>query len=299
MGWAIAIHGGAGARAGELAADRRRAVETSLSQALEAGRALLADGGAALDAVEKAVRLLEDDPLFNAGRGSVLAADGTIEMDASIMDGSHLAAGAVGAVRGVRHPISLARAVMERTSHVLLVGAGAEAFAGEHALELAPSGHLETEARRAEWQRLRAASGGPPRMPSEGTVGAVAWDTRGHLSAGTSTGGIANKRVGRVGDSAVIGAGTWADDRTAAVSGTGIGEAFIRHAAAHGVAARMELLAESVEQAAGHVVHRILRPGEGGLIAVDGRGRIAMPFNSDGMFRAAADADGRFEVLVS
>jgi len=235
--------------------------------------------------------VLEDSPLFNAGRGSCFNADGEIEMDASIMDGATLAAGAVAAVQRIRNPVLAARAVMEKSPHVLLAGKGAEQFARRCGLKLVPARYFHTE------ERLAALKRGLARH--HGTVGAVALDRHGNLAAATSTGGYTGKLPGRIGDSPLIGAGTYADNATCAVSGTGWGEAFIRVALAHEVSARMQYLNEPLTKAAGAALRKISRlGGDGGLVAVDRRGNIAMPFNSQAMFRACVGADGRRLVKI-
>jgi beta-aspartyl-peptidase (threonine type) len=296
---AIAIHGGAGTLSlDDLSVSATRPYREGLERALGAGLALLENGGAALDAVVAAVQVLEQDPLFNAGRGAVLAADGSVELDASIMDGRDLRAGAVAAIRHVRSPIDLARRVMERSGHVMLVGVGAEEFALEQGVELVPNAYFVTERRRAELQRILAGQSLPGREDLMGTVGAVALDEHGGLAAATSTGGTAGKRWGRVGDSPLIGAGTYAANDACAVSATGHGEYFIRAAVAHEIASLVRYRGLDVIAAADEVVmQQLVRlGGSGGVIAVGRDGRIAMPFNSPGMLRAAADSNGRREV---
>ncbi|RMF73228.1 MAG: isoaspartyl peptidase/L-asparaginase [Acidobacteria bacterium] len=304
--WALAIHGGAGSLPDDLPAARREAYERSLAEALTLGQVILDEGGSALDAVEKVVTLLEDDPLFNAGRGAVFTADGRITFDASIMDGRDLSAGGVGFVEGVRHPITLARRVMQKTPHVLFVGRGAEAFAREQGLEFMPAEWFWTERRREQWERWKrehAGTGGKaaalaPPAAGFGTVGAVALDRAGHLAAATSTGGLTGKAWGRVGDSPIVGAGTYADDRFAAISCTGTGERFMVRAAAHEVVARMRHAGESLERAVHAVLDEELSPGDGGMIAVSSRGEIVLHFTTPSMLRGAADATGRFEVAL-
>ncbi len=295
MSTTLVIHGGAGTiRREEMSAAREAEHQAALEAALAAGGVVLAQGGSALDAVEQAVRALEDCPLFNAGRGATFTAAGTIEMDAALMDGATLQAGAVAAVQRIRNPIAAARAVMERTPHVLLIGPAADDFAEAEGLALAPPEYFRTEHR---WQQLQAALATrrvaldhdlPARM---GTVGAVARDRDGRLAAATSTGGMTNKRAGRVGDSPLIGAGTWAD-ATVAVSCTGVGEAFIRCAAAHELSALMRHRGFPVRQAAAEVAE-ILVPangGSGGLIAVDAAGEPAIAFGTAGMYRGVLRA---------
>lgn len=262
-----------------------------LERALDAGYEVLAQGGASLDAVTAAVVALEDDPLFNAGRGAVYNAAGKHELDASIMDGARRRAGAVAAVSRIRNPVRAARAVMEKSPHVLLVGRSAEQFARQHGLPLVRNTYFNTQERReALRKRLKR---------HHGTVGAVALDRHGNLAAATSTGGYTGKLPGRVGDSPLIGAGTYADNSSCAVSGTGWGEAFIRIALAHEVSARMRHKGEDVRRASRAALRMLAGiQGDGGLIALDRRGNIAMPFNSEGMLRACVDADGRRVVKI-
>lgn len=299
--WSIAIHGGAGVISKDIPDSVRIGYQESLAAALRLGAAMLDSGRTSLDVVEAVVRVLEDDPRFNAGRGAVYTADGRHELDAAIMDGRDLSAGAVAGVTTVRNPISLARNVMTDTPHVLLIGAGAEAFADQTGVERVPNSWFNTENRRRQLDsaREREAEGQQASLGSRyGTVGAVALDKAGNLAAATSTGGMTNKRFGRVGDVPVIGAGTYADNATAAISCTGTGEQFIRHVVAHQVAAQMAFAGKGLEQAARFVIDTKLNPGDGGLIAVSRSGEIAMVFNSPGMFRGAADANGRFEVAI-
>jgi beta-aspartyl-peptidase (threonine type) len=307
MPWAIVIHGGAGNLRQEISsAEQEAACRRTLREALEAGRAVLQGGGDSLDAVEQAVIRLEDSPLFNAGKGSVFSSSGTNELDASIMSGRTLEAGAVAAVQRIRNPISLARRVMERSPHVMLTGEGAERFAREQGMTLVSREYFRTEWRWRQWREARRREAGkepaapPPAEEKFGTVGAVALDQNGHLAAGTSTGGMINKRYGRVGDSPLIGAGTYADDRTCAVSATGHGEYFIRLAVAHDVSALMAYRGLSVTAAAATVIHEKVAAlgGQGGVIALDRRGRFAMPFNTPGMYRGALDADGRLVIRI-
>jgi beta-aspartyl-peptidase (threonine type) len=290
--WALALHGGAGALPALTAAEEQ-GYRQVLERALRAGSALLAGGGRALDAVELVVVQLEDDPRFNAGKGAVFNHAGGHELDAAIMEGRGLACGAVAGVSTVKNPVRLARRVMERSRHVLLAGAGAEAFADEQAdIERVDPAYFSTEQRRRELEAARAVPAAP------GTVGAVAIDRNGDLAAATSTGGLTGKRFGRIGDSPIVGAGTYADNASCAVSGTGIGEEFIRHGVAAAIAWRIGREGIGVGEAARQVVHEVLRPGDGGVIAVDARGTIAMEFSTATMVRAAADSKGRFEVHV-
>jgi len=263
----------------------------ALEWALDAGHQILARGGRSLDAVSAAVVTLEDDPLFNAGRGAVYNSAGKHELDASIMDGATLRAGAVAAVSRIRNPVLAARAVMEKSPHLLLVGEGAEQFARQHGLPLVRNTYFSTQERREAFRK------GLKRH--HGTVGAVALDRHGDLAAATSTGGYTGKLPGRVGDSPLVGAGTYADNSSCAVSATGWGEAFIRIVLAHEISARMQHLKETLSQAALSALKKISRiGGDGGLIALDRRGNLAMPFNSEGMLRACIHADGRRVVKI-
>jgi len=281
---AIAIHGGAGVMRRDKPGEQQLAV---LKQALEAAYRQKT----AMDAVIAAVTILEDSPLFNAGRGSCFNADGEIEMDAAVMDGEDLRAGAVAAVRRIRNPVLAARLVMEKTRHVLLAADGAERFASKHGLHLEDPSYFATEARRAALQRNL--------KNHHGTVGAVALDADGNLAAATSTGGYTGKLPGRIGDSPLIGAGTYADNRACAVSGTGLGEAFIRAAVAYDMAARMRYRGVSLAAAASAALRNVKQlGGDGGLIALDRRGNVAMPFNSEGMYRGAIDRRGKTTLAI-
>ncbi|MGM0583221.1 MAG: isoaspartyl peptidase/L-asparaginase family protein [Pseudomonadota bacterium] len=301
MGYTIAIHGGAGVTPRQRMTPAREAeIRAALDTALRAGEAVLAADGSALDAVTAAVCALEDEPLFNAGRGSVFTRDATHEMDAAVMDGRDRRAGCVAGVSGPRNPVRLARCVMERTDHVLMIGEGALRIGREAGLEeAAPDWFFTQERYDALQETLRMEAEGrldadPARR--HGTVGAVARDRTGALAAATSTGGMTAKRPGRVGDSPLIGAGTFADNRTCAVSATGDGEAFIRLSVAHEIDARMRLAGESLAAAAERVVGRDLSAigGSGGLVAVDAEGRVSAPFNCEGMYRGwSGDAVGR------
>ncbi|HEY7809883.1 MAG TPA: isoaspartyl peptidase/L-asparaginase [Allosphingosinicella sp.] len=294
--WKLVVHGGAGVierrlLSPELEADIRAAVDG----ALQAGSAILSTGGSALDAVEAAARFLEDHPHFNAGRGSVFTYQGTIEMDAAIMDGATLGAGAVAGASATRNPVSLARAVMERSHHVFLSRDGADQFSRENDLEQAPPEYFATPERREALEIMR--SQGDDYFDVDlkyGTVGAVAVDAHGHVAAATSTGGITGKRWARIGDSPMIGAGTYADDRAAAVSCTGSGEYFIRTAVAHEICARMRMLGEDVQSATEAALGQVeTLGGTGGIIVVTPSGEHAVTFNSEGMYRGIASADGR------
>jgi beta-aspartyl-peptidase (threonine type) len=282
-------------RRGSLDPADDEAGRAGLSAALDAGAAILLAGGDALDAVEAAARILEDDPAFNAGRGSVLAFDGHVELDAAIMDGRTRAAGAVAGVRTTRAPISLARAVMERSPHVLLSFEGADAFAREQGLEQVDNSWFATEERRRQLDELLAHGGdGFDADVKYGTIGSVAVDVHGHVAAATSTGGLTAKRWGRIGDSPLIGAGTYADDRSAAVSATGSGEFFIRAAAAHELGARIRLGGEGLQAAVDAVLADVAAlGGTGGLIAVSPSGEAACGFTTPGMYRGVAGPDER------
>ena len=300
--FAIAIHGGAGTiERSRITPEQDLAFRSALNTAVEAGYAILEGGGTSLDAVSAAVRILEDDPQFNAGKGAVLTHDGRVELDASIMDGRNLRAGAVTGVQHVRSPIELARRIMEQSRHVMLSGAGAEEFALEQKLELVPNSWFITPRRRDELKRALAGLPPPPdQLVGMGTVGAVALDASGNLAAATSTGGMTNKRWGRIGDSPIIGAGTYANNASCAVSATGHGEYFIRYAVSHDICALVEYRNWSLERAAREVVQNKLKPagGDGGIIAVDARGNVVMEFNSEGMFRAMRDSRGRREIKI-
>ena len=312
---AIAIHGGAGVILREkLSVDLEKKFREGLQRALLAGYDVLKKNGSAPDAVQAAVVVMEDDPLFNAGRGAVMTHEGKFELDAALMDGATRRAGAIAGVHGVRNPVLLARAVMDKSKHVFLAGIGAEEFARENGIAFEDENYFATELRRNQWLDAKdnnsisldhSDSSAELRKAKKedekkfGTVGAVACDVNGNLAAATSTGGMTNKRWGRVGDSPVIGAGTYADD-VVAVSCTGHGEFFIRRVAAHEVAALMKYKSFSVQQACDEVIHRQLFPdgGEGGLIAVDRRGNIALPFNTPGMYRGFVNEKGEPVVLI-
>jgi len=306
--YAIAIHGGAGAVPPELASrDYSARYLKSLNVALDAGCAVLDGGGSSLDAVTSAVRSLEDDPLFNAGHGAALTREGWAELDAAVMEGREQRAGAVAAVRHVKNPIDLARRVMEKSRHVLLVSTGAEEFALEQGIPLVANTYFRTDERRQQLvseQRGRAVSDLMPAPPSvigsQGTVGAVALDSHGNLAAATSTGGMTNKRQGRVGDSPIIGAGTYAKNGVCAVSATGHGEYFIRAVAAHHIATAVEYRNLTLELAVRELVHTRIPAlgGSGGVIAVGARGEVVMDFSTQGMFRASRDAAGHRTISI-
>jgi beta-aspartyl-peptidase (threonine type) len=296
MSWKLVIHGGSGSmRRGGLMAELDEAGRVGLNAALDAGSAILAKGGSALDAVEAASRVLEEDPCFNAGRGSVLAYDGHVELDAAIMDGSDRRAGGVAGLRSTRAPISAARAVMERSPHVLMSYDGADDFAREVGLEQVPNRWFVTPERRRQLDELLAQ--GSDAFDADikyGTIGAVAVDQDGHVAAATSTGGLTAKRWGRIGDSPLIGAGTYADDRAAAVSATGLGEVFIRAAAAHELCARIRMSGAELQEALDGVLADIQAlGGNGGLIAVSPTGEAAWGFTTPGMYRGLAGPCGR------
>ncbi len=298
----LVIHGGAGVMPKALTPETERRVRGDLSAALAAGYDVLTEGGSAIDAVTRAVVALEDSPHFNAGHGAVFTYDGHNELDAAIMDGATLRAGAVAAVRRVRNPVLLARAVMEHSPHVMLAGEGADAFAESVGIERVDPGYFRTEERWRQLQEARAAGAGDSSsagIERFGTVGAVALDGHGHLAAATSTGGMTAKRWGRIGDSPVIGAGTYANAECA-VSGTGWGEFYLRAAAAHAICMRVSLLHESPAAAADTVIlGEIPRlGGDGGAIVLGADGTFATPFNTEGMYRGWIDADGREHVAI-
>src|SRR5690606_10048192 len=295
----------------ELTAEQEKAIHATLREALEQGHAILREGGSSLDAVTAAVKVLEDSPLFNAGKGAVFNCAGQNELDAAIMDGATLRAGAVAGLTHTKNPVLLAKLVLEKSPHVLLIGQGAETYGRQHGIEMVDPEYFQTDFRRGQLQALQeregvkgcgdgiAALDGVDPL-SFGTVGAVAVDADGKLAAATATGGMTNKRFGRVGDVPVIGAGTYADNRTAAISATGHGEYFIRTVAAFRIASRMAFLGESVETAANAVVMDLLKNmgGGGGVIAIDAEGNIATPFNTSGMYRGWIDTDGKMETAI-
>lgn len=308
--WGIVIHGGAGViRRESLTPQREAEVRAKMTEALQAGHAILARGGSSLDAVTAAIRILEDSPLFNAGKGAVFNHDGKNELDASIMDGTTRKAGAIAGVHHVKNPIELARKVMEKSPHVMMVGEGAEAFAKQEGVELVPAEYFRTEERWEQLQKALEKEKASPQPPSSGraatgddkfgTVGAVALDQAGTLAAGTSTGGMTNKRFGRVGDAPIIGAGTYANPRCA-VSATGHGEYFIRFTVARDICARLEYQDLPLLEAANSLVMDVLvkAGGEGGVIAMDSHGNVAMPFNSPGMYRGYMGPDGTPSVAI-
>lgn len=303
----LVIHGGAGVVKADLTPETEAARRSTMETALRAGYKVLQDGGAATDAVEAAIVVLEDSPLFNAGRGSVLTSAGTVEMDASLMDGGARKAGAVAGVQSVKNPIKLAHLVMDRTPHVLLIGRGAEDFAREQKVDLEPPEYFITPAQREKLEKAKRRAAKTSATEDDhdyslriGTVGAAALDRQGHLAAGTSTGGLVNKRPGRAGDSPIIGAGTYAEDGVCAVSCTGHGEFFIRSVVAYDVAALVKYRGLSAADAAREVIHQKLHAlkGDGGLIALDAQGNVTASFNTEGMFHGSIRGDGKLRVAI-
>lgn len=310
----MVIHGGAGNFTLESIKDRQAEMRSAMTDALTTGHRILAAGGSSLDAVQAAIVMLEDSPQFNAGKGAVFTHEGTNELDASIMDGRTMMAGAVAGVKRVKNPIRLARLVMEKSPHVLMAGAGAEAFGREQGgIEFVPESYFRTDLRWQQLQRaleqekakqgasLRPRGGDADEEAYFGTVGAVALDRQGNLAAATSTGGTTNKRFGRVGDAPIIGAGTYANNRSCAISASGTGEYFIRFTVAHDICARVEYRGMSAQQAADSVVQEVLKQagGDGGVVGLDRRGNIAMSFNTTGMNRGYIGEDGRPVVMFT
>ncbi len=312
---AIVIHGGAGTiTKSSMTPELENEYRDQLTEVLTAGYDILKKGGSAVDAVETTIKIMEDSPLFNAGKGAVFTHEGTNELDASIMDGRTLNAGAVAAVKHIKNPISLARLVMEKSWHVMLAGEGAETFAREQGMEMMPADYFRTERRWNQLQRMIKEDSrrddslklerkkNPPAGISgkeHGTVGCAALDRNGNLAAGTSTGGMTNKRFGRVGDSPIIGAGNYANNKTCAVSGTGDGEYFIRLSVGKDISDMMEYKGMSVAEASEAVIAKLTDlGGTGGVIALDGKGNIAMPFNTAGMYRAYMDKSGKSVILI-
>lgn len=305
-GFSIAIHGGAGTLIkGKMTPEKEKAYRDTLQFALDESFNILKNKGTALDAVEKAVVILEDSPLFNAGKGSVFTADGTHEMDAAIMDGKDLRAGAVSLVTGIKNPVSMARLIMEKSPHVLLAGQGAMDFAQLHGLQLKNEDYFYDEFRYQQWQKIKDSDHfqldhSDKKDSKFGTVGAVACDMNANLAAATSTGGMTNKNWGRIGDTPLIGIGNYANNNTCAVSCTGSGEFFIRGVVAYDVSCLMEYKKLSLTEAAEEVIHkRLLKiKGDGGLIAVDNKGNITMPFNTEGMYRGMKSSNGENKVAI-
>ncbi len=304
--YAIAIHGGAGTLLkGMMTPEKEKAYKQALEKALDKGYGVLSAGGTATDAVMQSVIELENSPLFNAGKGSVFTADGTHEMDAAIMEGSALNAGAVSLISGIKNPVVLARDVMDKSDHVFLAGEGAMNFARSLNYKLKDESYFFDQFRYDQWQELKGTDAfqldhSTKKDSKFGTVGAVACDIHGNLAAATSTGGMTNKRFGRIGDSPILGAGNYANNKTCAVSCTGSGEFFIRGVAAYDVSCLMEYKGLSLEEAAGEVIQKRLLEigGDGGLIAVDVHGNIAMPFNTEGMYRASKTSMGSKTVQI-
>lgn len=313
------MHGGAGTiDRGSMSAELEAEYRAKLTEALLAGYNVLKSDGGGLDAIEASLRLLEDSPLFNAGKGAVLTSEGTAELDASMMEGKTLRAGAVASLKHIKNPINLARLVMEKSPHVMMVGEGAEAFARQMGIEMMPQEYFITERRRKEWEKKREQEKGKKQGHAAkslqsgegasdpvfdgqkfGTVGAAVLDKAGNLSAGTSTGGISYKRFGRVGDSPIIGAGTYANNRTCAISATGDGEYFIRSVVAHDISALIEYRGMSLKEAAQTVLDKVDKlGGKGGLVALDRQGNVAMPFTTSGMYRGYVGADGKVFVEI-
>ena len=300
--WKLVIHGGAGTiERSKMTPEKDREIRAALDRALQAGSRILGSGGNALDAVEATIRVLEDDPNFNAGKGAVFTWEGKNELDASIMDGRTRAAGAVTGVTRTKNPISLARAVMEDSPHVFLSGDGADQFSREQGLEQVPPEYFATPRRRQQLEEFKSTKVSALELEYKiGTVGAVALDAKGHVAAATSTGGMTGKRWGRIGDSPVVGAGTYADDRACAVSATGWGEYFIRVGVAHEICARMRLKGVGAQQAADSVMAEVKAlGGDGGVIVVSPRGEMVYSFNTPGMYRGKASAAGRSVALYA
>ena len=290
----IVIHGGAGTISKSMPDSIKKAYTDDLAEALNIGKKILAEGGTSMDAVEKVLRYFEGNPKFNSGIGAVYTSEGTHELDASIMNGKDLSCGAVAGVKHVKHPISLARLVMEQTPHVLLAYDGAEQFAKKMGMKLVPDSYFDTEHRYKQWQEyIKKLKEG-----KHGTVGCVALDEHGNLAAGTSTGGMTNKMPGRIGDSPLIGDGTYANNKTCAVSCTGWGEKFIKNAVAFNISAMMMYKGYSLKKALNEMIHKVLKTNDGGIIAVDREGNYAMEFNTTGMFRGVATSGGKFEVKI-
>ena len=308
--YVMVIHGGAGAMSRDRMTDEmEKTYRSVLQEALNTGEAILKEGGSSMDAIEATIQVMENAPVFNAGKGAVFTSEATVELDASFMDGETLNAGAIAGVKTVKNPIQAARKVMEESVHVMLAGSGADVFAKEQGLEIVENSYFHTPRRLKQLQRMQENTGSKaqgvanysePFEKKYGTVGAVALDKAGNLAAGTSTGGMSNKRWGRVGDAPIIGAGTYADNNTCAVSCTGHGEYFIRNAIAYSVSARMAFGKQSLEEASNALIHEVLPPqgGTGGLIAVDKDGNIAMPFNTSGMFRGYVHSNGDTHVAI-
>lgn len=291
--YTIVIHAGAGTISKSLPDSVKKEYLNSLKKALSIGKNILENGGTSLDAVEKVINFLEDDPKFNAGKGAVYTSEGIHELDASIMDGRDLSSGAITCVKHIKNPISLARLVMENSKHILFAGEGAEAFAKKMGVKLVSNNYFDTEKRYKQWQDYKK-----KKVKDHGTVGCAALDEFGNLAAGTSTGGLTGKMPGRIGDSPLINAGTYANNKTCAVSCTGTGELFIKNTVAYNISALMEYKNLSLKEAVNEMIHKRLKPGDGGLIAIDKNGNYITDFNTEGMFRGAANSSGIFEVKI-
>lgn len=291
--YTIVIHGGAGYISKDIPDSTKNIYLKSLKTALSIGKNILSKGGKSIDAVEQVIRYMEDNPNFNAGKGAVFTAKGTHELDASIMEGKDLSTGAVAGVTIIKHPITLAREVKEKTKHVLLAGPGADQFGREVGVEIVNNHYFDTPRRLKNWKKRHN-----KKIDKHGTVGCVAIDIYGNIAAGTSTGGLSDKMHGRVGDSPLINAGTYANNKTCGVSATGIGELFIRNTVAFNISALMEYKGYSLKQAADEMIHKRLKPGSGGIIAVDKDGNYVFSFNTKGMFRGVANSKGLFEVKI-
>jgi beta-aspartyl-peptidase (threonine type) len=292
--YTIVIHGGAGTISKDLPDDIKKAYTDALAHALKIGQDILAKGGKSIDAVEAVIQYFETDPKFNAGIGAVFTSDGKHELDACVMEGEDLSTGAVAGVKHIAHPIELARLVMEKTPHVLFAGEGADQLGKKFGLKWVPNSYFDTPSRKEAWEKWKA------RMDKEkhGTVGCVCLDEYGNIAAGTSTGGLTGKMPGRVGDSPICGAGTYANNNTCGISGTGTGELFIRHNVAFNISALMEYKGMSLKGAEDEIIHHTLKPGDGGVIGVDKYGNYAFSFNTEGMFRGVATSTGVFEVKI-
>jgi beta-aspartyl-peptidase (threonine type) len=291
--YTIVLHGGAGTISKSLPDSIKEEYIKDLKKGLQIGKDILEKGGTSLDAVESVVKFFEDNERFNAGKGAVYTSDGTHELDASIMDGKDLSSGAVTVVKYIKNPIIMARLVMEKTQHILFAGEGADELAKKFNLETVPNSYFDTKIRYEQWQKYKNENG-----EEHGTVGCVALDEYGNLAAATSTGGLTDKMPGRVGDSPLINDGTYANNKTCAVSCTGTGELFIKNTIAFNVSALMEYKNYSLEEAAREMIFKRLKPGDGGLIAVDKDGNYATLFNTEGMFRGVANSDGVFEAKI-
>jgi beta-aspartyl-peptidase (threonine type) len=289
--YVILIHGGVGTIDRQMPDSIKNEYIISLTKALSIGQIILEQGGTSLDAVEQVVRLMEDDPRFNAGKGAVYTSDGAHELDASIMDGRDLSCGAIAGVKTIKNPISLARLVMEKTPHVLLIGEGAESFGQSMNVDIVPNDFFNTQHRYEQWQKSK-------NKEVKGTVGCVALDMYGNLASASSTGGTTNKMRGRVGDVPIIGAGNYANNKTCAVTCSGKGELFIKHSVAYNVSALMMYKNYSLKDAAEEMIYKTIAKGNGGLIAVDKDGNYALVYNTDGMFRGVASSSGIFEIKI-